>query len=127
MRKIPIFDLSVGMEILIDRRYTSFIVGFVQDTQSDNSDEPEKLVVFKDWDPHKKTWNYHVMREWFLSYSMDIYKREFLSDMKVPITKEEMKRKRQLALDGPNKKKVVLDYEYIKNLLSKYKIIKYED
>ena len=81
MRKIPIFDLSVGMEILIDRRYTSFIVGFVQDTQSDNSDEPEKLVVFKDWDPHKKTWNYHVMYEWLLSYSMDIYKREFLSDV----------------------------------------------
>jgi hypothetical protein len=113
-----LFEFSPGMEILIDRRYTSVVVGITEDKSEDT---PVNLIVFKDWNPDKKIWDYHVMREYQLSYLMDLYEREFLDDMKCPMTKKERKIKEKHAVAGYDKKKPVLDYDYLKDMFSKYK------
>jgi len=113
-----LFEFSPGMEILIDRRYTSFVVGITEDKSEDTS---INLIIFKDWNPDKKIWDYHVMEEYQLSFLMDLYEREFLDDMKRPMTKKERKQNEKYVIAGYDKKKRVLDYDYLKDMFSKYK------
>lgn len=48
--KYILFEFKKGMEILIDRRYTSFIVDTIIDTEDDGTEN--RLVVFKDRIPN---------------------------------------------------------------------------
>ena len=113
-----LFEFSPGMEILIDRRYTSFVVGITEDKSEDT---PINLIVFKDWNQDKNILDYHVMEEYQLSFLMDLYEREFLDDMKRPMTKKERKQNEKYVIAGYDKKKRVLDYDYLKDMFSKYK------
>ena len=120
--KYILFEFKKGMEILVDRRYTSFVVDTIIDTEDDATEN--RLVIFKDWNPERKCWDYHVMNELSLSFTMDLYKREFLADFKNKLSRDEKKRISNIAVPGPDKKKVVLDEEHLKEMFKKYKIIK---
>ena len=85
------------------------------------------LIVYKDWNPYREYWDYHVKREIELSILMKIYKDEleqeggFISDWMDEETKQRIIDSCIPNQDGKN---VTLDNEHLKEIFSKYKILK---
>ena len=75
-----IYEFKPGQEIILNRKYISYVVNTFTEKEKDNSET--ELVVYKDWNKHKQRWDYHVENTMLLSYQIDLYKREklWLSD-----------------------------------------------
>lgn len=113
------------MEILVDRKYTSFVVAVVPEMQPHV--EEMNLIVYKDWNPYKEIWDYHVNREIELSCVMDLLKREFEQEgsfIGSYLKEEDVKRMTDAFIPGPDGKKVTLDNEHMKEVFSHYEILK---
>jgi len=112
------------MEIQVDRRYTSFVVEVVPEMQP--SGEEMNLIVYKDWNPYKKIWDYHVDREINLSWLMKEYKGYALDnfDWAKKIDPDMKKKIEKDYIEGPDGTKPLLDKKHMTNVYSKYEIAK---
>ena len=119
------YEFYPEMEIITDRKFTSFVVAVVPEMQPNGYDM--NLIVYKDWNPYREYWDYHVKREIELSILMKIYKDEFeqeggfISDWMDDETKQRIIDSCIPNQDGKN---VTLDNEHLKEIFSKYKILK---
>ena len=115
-----------GMEICTDRKYTSFVVDIVTEIQP--SGEELNLIVYKDWNPYKEIWDYHIAREIELSFEMSLYKKEWESDsgtfLHSMLKPADIKRIKDSCIVGPDGKKPTLDDSHMKEVFSKYEITK---
>lgn len=118
------YEFWPGMEIQVDRRYTSFVVAIVPEMQP--SGEELNLIVYKDWNPGKKIWDYHIDREISLSWLMKEYKGYALDDFDwaKEIDPEMKKKIEDDYIEGPDGTKPLLDKEHMTEVYNKYKIVK---
>lgn len=119
------YEFHPGMEIVADNKFTSFVVDVVPEIQPDGYEM--NLIVYKDWNPYKKIWDYHVAREIELSTLMRLYKEEFEQDGSFIgswMDADTKERVREACIEGPDGKKATLDDKRMKKIFETYKIAK---